>query len=200
MHFEDLLLSTLLDAKDPDEWRSALETRITAVTGDDAAMALLGLGADLDDFRELFAARAAEIHQRYVAPLDTLDDEVAHAEQALDELRQRRVARSTQLWRDYKPDYERLFPAPAPPARPPFPSTHRRLRLPAHRARIARGRGTRLRRSARIGRRTPTATPIAHASPAVPVRHPGHLGERSRRRLGVGTSSALPTPPPQRRK
>jgi hypothetical protein len=108
------LLSTLLDAKDPDDWRSALETRIAAVTGDDAAMALLGLGADLDGFRELFAARAAELNERYVAPLDTLDDEVARAERALAELRQRRAARKTELWRDYKPGYERLSPAPAP--------------------------------------------------------------------------------------
>jgi hypothetical protein len=114
MHFEHLLLSTLLDAKDPDDWRSALQTRIAAVTGDDAAMALLGLGADLDGFRELFAARAAELNERYVAPLDALDDEVARAEQALAELRQRRAARKTELWRDYKPGYERLSPAPAP--------------------------------------------------------------------------------------
>jgi hypothetical protein len=113
MHFEDLLLSTLLDAKDADDWRSGLEARIAAVTGDDAAMALLGLGADLEGFRDLFSQRAGEIRERYVAPLDGLDEEVARAERALDELRRRRGEQTAQLWRDYKPGYERLAPTPA---------------------------------------------------------------------------------------
>jgi Protein phosphatase 2C len=113
MHFEDLLLSTLLDAKDADEWQAGLEARIAAVTGDDAAMALLGLGADLDQFREMFTERATQIHERYVAPLNALEDEVTRAENALGELRRRRVAQTTELWQDYKPGYERLSPTPA---------------------------------------------------------------------------------------
>jgi hypothetical protein len=117
MHFEHLLLSTLHDAEDADAWRSALEARITEVTGDDAAMALLGVGADMDGFRELFAARSADVRERYVRLLDALDEEVARAEQALDELRRRRDARGGELWQDYKPDYERFFPAAAPAGR-----------------------------------------------------------------------------------
>jgi hypothetical protein len=112
MHFEDLLLSTLSESKDADNWQSALEARIAAVTGDDAAMALLALGADLEGFRDLFARRRAEVRERYVAPLDALEDEVVSAERALDELRQRQVTRTGELWQDYKPGYERLVPAP----------------------------------------------------------------------------------------
>jgi hypothetical protein len=117
MHFEHLLLSGLRDAESPDGWRSALEARIAEVAGDDAAMALLGVGADLNGFRKLFAARTAEVQERYVAPLDALDDEVARAEQALDELRRSRAARGAELWQDYKPGYERFSPAPAPAGR-----------------------------------------------------------------------------------
>ena len=53
MHFEHLLLSTLQEARDAI-WRRALEGAVTAITGDDAAMALLGFGADLGGFKKLF--------------------------------------------------------------------------------------------------------------------------------------------------
>ena len=43
MHFEHLLLSTMQDAQDVPAWQQALEAE-TTITGDDAAIALLGLG------------------------------------------------------------------------------------------------------------------------------------------------------------
>jgi len=119
MHFEDLLLSTLRDARDAAAWGAALEERIVAIAGDDAAMSLLGVGADLEGFRELFAARTATLQERYITPLDELDAEVERAEQALEDLRARRVARVAELWHDYKPAYERWEDGPsaaAPPA------------------------------------------------------------------------------------
>ena len=53
MHFEHLLLSTLGGARDTGAWGRALEEAVTAVSGDDAALTLLGLGADLDGFKGL---------------------------------------------------------------------------------------------------------------------------------------------------
>ena len=60
MHFEHLLLSTMQDAQDVPAWQQALEAKVTAITGDDAAIALLGLGVDLDGFKKLFKDRTAE--------------------------------------------------------------------------------------------------------------------------------------------
>jgi serine/threonine protein phosphatase PrpC len=114
MHFEQLLLSTLQDAKDAEAWRRALEARVTAITGDDAAMALLGLSADLDGFKKLFRDRTAELQRRYIDPLDKLDGQVQRAEQELANLKTRRTELGTELWDAYKPGYERLLDAPAP--------------------------------------------------------------------------------------
>ena len=55
-------------------------------------MAVLGVGADHGEFRQLFAARTAEIEQRCVAPLDELESEVGRAEQAVAEARSRHAA------------------------------------------------------------------------------------------------------------
>jgi serine/threonine protein phosphatase PrpC len=114
MHFEQLLLSSLLAARDLADWRQALEAAVTAITGDDAALALLGVGTDLAGFKRLFKDRAAELQRRYIDPLDDLDGQVQRAEQELAELRARRAAVGTELWGAYKPGYERHLAAPEP--------------------------------------------------------------------------------------
>jgi serine/threonine protein phosphatase PrpC len=113
MHFEHLLLSTLQDARDAESWRRALEASVTAITGDDAAMALLGLGADLDDLKQLFKDRTAEIQRRYIDPLEELDGQVQRAEQELAGLRDRRTELGAELWAAYKAGYEQYLAAEA---------------------------------------------------------------------------------------
>jgi serine/threonine protein phosphatase PrpC len=114
MHFEQLLLSSLGAARDVSDWQRALEAAVTAVTGDDAALALLGPGTDLAGFKRLFKDRAAELQRRYIGPLDDLDGEVHRAEQELAELRARRAALGAELWGAYKPGYERHLATPEP--------------------------------------------------------------------------------------
>jgi len=114
MHFEQLLLSTLGAARDVTDWQRSLEAAVTAITGDDAALALLGLGTDLAGFKRLFKDRAAELQRRYIDPLDDLEGEVQRAEQELAGLRARRAALGAELWGAYKPGYERHLAAPEP--------------------------------------------------------------------------------------
>jgi serine/threonine protein phosphatase PrpC len=114
MHFEHLLLSTLQGARDVPAWQRALEAAVTAVTGDDAALALLGLGADLDGLKRRFKDRTAEIQRLYIDPLDQLDGQISRAEQELAGLRGRRAELGAELWGVYKHDYERYLAVPQP--------------------------------------------------------------------------------------
>jgi serine/threonine protein phosphatase PrpC len=114
MHFEQLLLSTLQDARDAEAWRRALEAKVTAITGDDAALALLGLGADLDGFKQLFRDRTAGLQRHYIDPLEELDGQVHRAEQELAGLRARRVELGGELWGAYKGSYEQYLAVPEP--------------------------------------------------------------------------------------
>ncbi|HEV3400132.1 MAG TPA: protein phosphatase 2C domain-containing protein, partial [Actinomycetes bacterium] len=114
MHFEHLLLSTMQAARDVPGWQQALEAEVTAITGDDAAIALLGLGADLGGFKQLFKDRTAEIQRRFIDPLEELDGQVRRAEQELAGLRARRAELGAELWVAYKPGYERYLAAEAP--------------------------------------------------------------------------------------
>jgi hypothetical protein len=106
IHFEHLVLAALRDSTDTESWSRLTQQRIAAVTGDDAAMAVLGVGADHREFQKLFVDRTMEIEQRCVNPLDALEAEVGRAEQALTEARRRHAALQTSLWAAYKPAYE----------------------------------------------------------------------------------------------
>jgi hypothetical protein len=109
IHFEHLVLAALQESTDTGSWSRILQQRISAISGDDAAMAVLGVGADHEEFRRLFATRTAELEQRFVVPLDELEAEVGRAEQAVAVARSRHAAVQTSLWTEYKTEYERYL-------------------------------------------------------------------------------------------
>ena len=109
MHFEYLVLRHLLEARSTEAWSSALQAEIAAVTGDDAAMSTLGVGADLQEFQKLFAPRVAELASDFIEPLDDLSDAVTRAEQELLALQSRQLDEMTERWNRYKSEYERYL-------------------------------------------------------------------------------------------
>jgi hypothetical protein len=109
IHFEYLVLGALRDSTDIESWSELLQQRISEITGDDAALALLGVGADHQEFRELFDSRTADLEQRFVIPLDELEGAASRAEQTAAEARRRHAAMQTSLWTTYKPVYERYL-------------------------------------------------------------------------------------------
>jgi serine/threonine protein phosphatase PrpC len=109
MHFEHLVLGCLLEARTTAAWSSAVQAKITAVTGDDAAMSTLGVGADFKEFQQLFAPRVAELGSEFVEPLDEVSDAVTRLEYELDALRSRRLDEMTDKWDRYKSGYERYL-------------------------------------------------------------------------------------------
>jgi hypothetical protein len=109
MHFEHLVLDCLVGAHTTAAWSSAVQAKIAAVTGDDAAMSTLGVGADFKEFQQLFAPRVAELGSEFVEPLDELSDAVTRLEHELDTLRSRRLDEMTEKWDRYKSGYERYL-------------------------------------------------------------------------------------------
>jgi serine/threonine protein phosphatase PrpC len=109
MHFEYLVLSHLLEARNTEAWSSALQAQIASVTGDDAAMSTLGVGADFKEFQQMFAPRVAELGSDFIEPLDELSDAVTRAEQELRALRERQLDEMAERWTRYKSGYERYL-------------------------------------------------------------------------------------------
>lgn len=111
MHFEHLVLSHLQASRSIDSWSRSLQKDIAAVTGDDAAMSMLGVGADLKEFQALFAPRIEELERQFIAPLDELGEAIARAERELQALQRRHVEKVAEVWGKYKPGYERYLHA-----------------------------------------------------------------------------------------
>jgi len=109
MHFEHLVLSRLQDARDAEGWSLSLQEQIKAVTGDDAAMAALAVGADFTQLQALFAGRTEELVGAYLQPLDAAMDAVAEAQAALEAARRHEAETTSDLWNRYKPGYERYL-------------------------------------------------------------------------------------------
>jgi hypothetical protein len=111
MHFEHLLLRHLLTADDATSWSAAVQDDIVAVTGDDAAMATLAIGAGLEELKALYAARAEELREQLIRPIDESVAAVADAETALAAARQQEAATTAAVWERYKPGYEAYLTA-----------------------------------------------------------------------------------------
>jgi hypothetical protein len=109
MHFEYLLLAALRDAPDPEQWSLAVQAAVSAIAGDDASMAVLGVGGDHREFQRLFAERTSELERRWIEPLNALTAEVERRERELAELRSSQQRKQAQLWAAYKLSYEQLL-------------------------------------------------------------------------------------------
>jgi hypothetical protein len=112
MHFEQLILGALAEARTAEDWSAAVQTRIIAVTGDDAAMAVMGVGADLAGFASLFAPRLADLDREFIAPLDRLSRSAQDAERALEAARTRYRDETAGLWTRYQSGYEGFLHRP----------------------------------------------------------------------------------------
>jgi len=119
MHFEQLVLAPLTTTHTVTGWSATIQQEISAVTGDDAAMAVMAVGADLDELRTLYAPRVAQLHEQFTTPIDALARDIQHAEDQLALLRQRQLDQTQQLWDSYQPGYEQyLHPNLEPDADP----------------------------------------------------------------------------------
>lgn len=107
------MLGCLLEARNTAAWSSAVQEKIAAVTGDDAAMSTLGVGADFKVFQKLFAPRVAELASEFIEPLDEVSDAVTRLEHELEGLRSRKLNEMTEKWNRYKSAYERYLRAEA---------------------------------------------------------------------------------------
>jgi serine/threonine protein phosphatase PrpC len=113
MHVEHLLLTALRDASGTAEWSEAVQATVSAVTGDDAAMSVLGIGGDFAGFQRLLADRTVEVEQRFIAPLDAAAARVRQLEQDLEQARAAQLAEQAQLWQSYEPGYGRYLGTPS---------------------------------------------------------------------------------------
>jgi serine/threonine protein phosphatase PrpC len=100
-HFECHLLDTLRRSADVRDWSRRLADRVASYTGDDASLAMVGLGyAGFGALRDAFAARAEAVREQHWTPW--------HGQDPADEAAARRLR--TESWDRYRAGYELRMP------------------------------------------------------------------------------------------
>jgi hypothetical protein len=101
--FENMLWDTMASAQDMRHWGSMLTSRVESLTGDDASLALVGLGFDdLADLRAHFAPRARQVRVEHAEPM-------AHVPPGN---RAALVSARERSWQNYRRDYQRRLLLP----------------------------------------------------------------------------------------
>jgi serine/threonine protein phosphatase PrpC len=93
MHFEYLLLETLSQASvDTNNWQNSLQTKISAISGDDASLSLWAWGfEDLNEWNNYLQERKKIVYQTYICFFENADN------QPINTMRD--------LWEEYKLNY-----------------------------------------------------------------------------------------------
>ncbi len=111
MHFEYLVLKSLLEASDEGQWRENLSQKISEITGDDASMALIGLGwSQFTALREAFQERLETMEGQYINPLDEAREKATRSRAELEAAERRSHNLQLSLWAEYKRSYEKCAP------------------------------------------------------------------------------------------
>jgi hypothetical protein len=107
MHFEHLLLDTLVEANDAADWRSRLYERLALVTGDDCSLVAAGAGfATFDAMRDAFRARRDAMKSEYIDRLDQSRSEVSRVSGELRDAETQSAALLRSSWETYRRGYE----------------------------------------------------------------------------------------------
>jgi serine/threonine protein phosphatase PrpC len=130
LHFEHLLLSTMQQAADWEDWQNRLEAGIVRVTGDDSTLAAAIIGwSDFAECRESFRDRADWCEVRVKAYNDA-HERVKNLDRELDQARKDLAQTTSSQWEEYRRSYE--MPAETPTRDvPPREQAGRPVQAPA---------------------------------------------------------------------
>lgn len=106
MHFEQILLSSLVTAKDIIEWQNALTIALGKVAGDDVSLALVAIGwKDFLSMRKDFETRFKHVDNIYFDPLEKIRLSIQDLENRLETARKQQDELKSSLWKEYKQNY-----------------------------------------------------------------------------------------------
>jgi serine/threonine protein phosphatase PrpC len=108
LHFEYMLLSTMTEAGDWQDWQDRLQAEIMRVTSDDSTLSAVAIGwPDFASCQKHFAGRFAWCAQRIQA-YNEGRNKVERLERDLNQARADLAASTRELWAEYRKTYESL--------------------------------------------------------------------------------------------
>jgi len=100
MHFEALMIETLLNSDNMDEWKQNIESTLLPISGDDFSIAIETVGMSFEQWKVVLAKRYNTLMNRFIKPYDEYAEQIKSA-----------PVEMSNIWEMYKTDYEAFAPA-----------------------------------------------------------------------------------------
>lgn len=108
MHFEYLLLKTLVSAIDCEQWKQLIETKLIEYSGDDFSLALIMVDESFEYWKKELSKRLRFIEKTYINKIQKMKNDIAEAEQLLETSKTDLYNGITSLWENYKTDFLKI--------------------------------------------------------------------------------------------
>ena len=105
MHFEQLLLETLMQSNGMEQWKSKIIETLEPISGDDFSMSIVMLGLTFEDWKSYLQLRLQYIQKTYIQPLEEIKKAIEGAQNKMVDTRQLLYNTTTELWNTYKTNY-----------------------------------------------------------------------------------------------
>lgn len=105
MHFEYLLLSTLLSSQNSEEWQHKLEDYLSPISGDDFSLGIAMIGGDFKYWRASIVNRFSMLKNNFISPIDNIEEEIVRKQEWIANAQKDMFDTITNLWGNYKELY-----------------------------------------------------------------------------------------------
>lgn len=105
MHFEYLLISSLLNSNSENDWNEKITQELKNISGDDFSLSLKYIANDAIQFGEIkekFRNRRETLHLEYIKEIKDLESELSKLEDRVKELKENKKVLYKSLWDKYK--------------------------------------------------------------------------------------------------
>lgn len=105
MHFEYLLLSTLVSSQNSKEWQDKLESYLKTISGDDFSLGIAMIDGNFMYWRNNMVDRFSVLKNKYISPIDDIEEEIVRKQEWIANAQKEMFDTITNLWGNYKELY-----------------------------------------------------------------------------------------------
>ena len=105
IHFEYLLLSTLMNSNNIEDWKVEIINNLKDVSGDDFSISILFVENDFTYWKSIMKERFDFIKKLYIDPIDMLEQELYYTKNRISQLEEELYNKVSESWYEYKKEY-----------------------------------------------------------------------------------------------
>lgn len=105
MHFEYLLLKTMQESTNMDDWKNHIEEWLKPISGDDFSLGLMTIESDLTYWKKKTINRLSYIEKTFIKPIEKKENAILKAKQNVMDAEEGLYDGITSLWETYKQDF-----------------------------------------------------------------------------------------------